>query len=60
MYLNAVIPILERQSLVEQNLHLLIDLLLNHLDSRANHINHFLDGTLPLNVVQSLHSDAHR
>ena len=60
MHLNAIIPILERQSLVEQNRHLLIDLLLNYLDSRTNHINHFLDGALPLNVVQSLHSDAHR
>ena len=60
VHLNAIIPILERQSLVEQNRHLLIDLLLNYLDSRTNHINHFLDGALPLNVVQSLHSDAHR
>ena len=60
MLLNPIIPLFERQRLEEQNLHLVIDLLLNLPDPRANYVHHVLDGALPLNAVQSLHSDAHR
>ena len=60
MLLSPLVPVLQRQSLVQQNSHLLINFLLDILDFRTNYVHHFLYGALPLYIVHRLYSDTHR
>ena len=60
MHLVTIVARSKRYSLIQEYLHMCINVAFNLLNHGADQVDHFFDLTLLLLIVQSLNLDAHR